>query len=166
MKGNHTNFLHFYTAIKKGQVYKYNVKKWVKSRRIIFHKDLNRNFTDQVRDSETEATHENNLKPSPQYVAASNSIENSSWFDDSYENFEMDLDNDERISRKKANRKKGKQNTEDKLFFCDKCGAKYKTKQRMGYHMEKSHGKLFDTLIRRSRRIVKINSVLFLRNQE
>ena len=83
-------------------MFKYNnVKRWVKNRRVIFHKDYNRSLTEnQVNDSEVETSQDCNIKPSPQYTANTNSNDVNLWFDDSYENLELDFDNEEKTSKK------------------------------------------------------------------
>lgn len=83
-------------------MFKYNnVKRWVKNRRVIFHKDYNRNLPEnQVHDSEIETSQDCNVKPSPQYIVATNSNDVSSWFDDSHDNLEFDLDSEEKTSKR------------------------------------------------------------------
>lgn len=146
--------------LKQSQIYEYSVKKWIKNRRNIFDKESLVNYHHGGCSlNETGNENDSNLKPSPQYNNISgnnknnnysNSVNNggvntdmNNWYDDiSCENVEMnDLDNDsEKTSkRQKSGRKKNKPNPDEKPFVCDKCGAKYKTKPGLSYHMLNFH---------------------------
>ena len=106
---------------------------------------------------QTIKTANDNEYSTKQNTTALNSNVNSTvlvddWQDDAYDQYnnyndENDSDYDDnddykpkKSSKKpKMNKNKKSEIVDDKPFTCDKCGAKYKTKPGLNYHIQKAH---------------------------
>lgn len=103
---------------------RYNVRKWVKNRRMLFDKDVISATVDKLNGDNFETDQDSLVKMSPHHAGSSNlnNSELGSWYEDSYDNFELnDYDNETEkvIKKQRGTRKRAKTNTDERSFQCE-----------------------------------------------
>lgn len=126
-----------------GYIYQYPVKQWTQNRRLGFE-NINSNLLPKLETYQHQIIETSSNHP-PMF---SKQISNDEYhelndLEDNDDSEFDDLDDPKHKKNKRNNKRLNKKeliiSLDDKPYSCDRCGAKYKTKQGLGYHIQKTH---------------------------